>query len=217
MPDLPHLALYLAAALLLAITPGPGIFYVAARTLSGGRGEGIASSLGTGLGGMVHVVAGSLGVSAIVLTSAELFTALKLIGAAYLVWIGLRTWRAARLEATGLPGDVIAARAAIGPRRAFREGVLVEALNPKTAAFFLAFIPQFVDPAQGGIALQFVVLGSLSVALNTLADVAVAFAAGAVRDASKARPLLVTRLRQASGLGMIALGLGLAFARRPSG
>ena len=94
MPDLSQLALYVAASLLLAITPGPGLFYVAARTLSGGRAEGVASSFGTGLGGMVHVLAGSLGVSAVVLASTELFTALKLIGAAYLVWIGFRTVQA---------------------------------------------------------------------------------------------------------------------------
>src|ERR687885_2314136 len=99
VPDPTQLALYFAAALVLAVTPGPGVFYVAARTLAGGRAEGVASSCGTGLGGMVHVVAGSLGVSAIVLASAELFTALKLIGAAYLVWIGLRTFQAARQDA----------------------------------------------------------------------------------------------------------------------
>src|ERR671933_806811 len=105
MPDLTQLALYFAAAFVLAATPGPGIFYVAARTLAGGRAEGVASSFGTGLGGMVHVLAGSLGVSAIVLASAELFTALKLIGAAYLVWIGFRTFRSARREAvTALAG-----------------------------------------------------------------------------------------------------------------
>src|SRR3954469_23433677 len=99
MPNLSQLALYFAAALLLAATPGPGIFYVAARTLAGGRADGVASSLGTGLGGLVHVVAGSLGVSAIVLASAGLFTALKLVGAAYLLWIGLRTIRSARRDA----------------------------------------------------------------------------------------------------------------------
>lgn len=93
MPDLTQLVLYFAAAFVLAVTPGPGIFYVAARTLAGGRTEGVTSSLGTGLGGMVHVFAGSLGVSAIVLASAELFTALKLIGVAYLVWLGFRTVR----------------------------------------------------------------------------------------------------------------------------
>src|SRR3954470_3668619 len=99
MPNLTQLALYFAAALVLAVTPGPGIFYVAARTLAGGRAEGVASSFGTGLGGMVHVLAVGLGVSAVVLASAELFTILKLVGAAYLVWLGLRTLRSARRNA----------------------------------------------------------------------------------------------------------------------
>jgi threonine/homoserine/homoserine lactone efflux protein len=204
VPDLTQLALYFAAALLLAVTPGPGIFYVAARTLAGGRAEGVASSFGTGLGGMVHVLAGSLGVSAVVLASAELFTTLKLAGAAYLVWIGFRTVQVARRDAS------------IGPGRAFREGVLVEALNPKTAAFFLAFVPQFVDPAAGPVAPQFMVLGFVSVALNTLADVVVAFAAGGIRDGAVARPTLIRRLREGSGAAMIALGVGLALGKRPS-
>src|SRR4051794_1433959 len=181
MPDFNEFALFFAAALVLAVTPGPGIFYVAARTLVGGRAEGVASSFGTGLGGMVHVLAGSLGVSAIVLASAELFTALKLIGAAYLVWIGFRTIRSARREAsTALPSGPVTPP--MGVRRAFREGVLVEALNPKTAAFFLAFVPQFLDPAKGSVAVQFVVLGFVSVALNTLADIVVAFAASGFRQ-----------------------------------
>jgi threonine/homoserine/homoserine lactone efflux protein len=214
MPDFSQLALYLAAAFLLAITPGPGIFYVAARTLAGGRTEGVASSLGTGLGGMVHVLAGSLGVSALVLASAELFTALKLVGAAYLVWLGWRTFQAARRDAANvLAGGTV--EPPIGPRRAFREGVVVEALNPKTAAFFLAFIPQFVDMA-GSVALQFVVLGFISVVLNTLADIVVAFAASGIRDGAAARPELIKRLREASGGAMIALGIGLALAKRPA-
>lgn len=129
MPDLTQLALYFAAALLLAVTPGPGIFYVAARTLAGGRAEGVASSFGTGLGGMVHVLAGSLGISAIVLASAELFAALKLIGAIYLVWLGFRTIQLARRD-TSIGREDGSGAPAIGPRRAFREGVLVEALNP---------------------------------------------------------------------------------------
>src|SRR4051794_12133403 len=98
MPDLTPFAVFFAAALVLAILPGPGIFYVAARSLAGGRAEGVASSFGTGLGGMVHVVAGSLGVSALVLASAELFAALKLAGAAYLIWLGLRAFRSARRQ-----------------------------------------------------------------------------------------------------------------------
>jgi threonine/homoserine/homoserine lactone efflux protein len=215
MPHCTQLTLFFAAAFVLAVTPGPGIFYVAARTLSGGRAEGVASSFGTGLGGMVHVLAGTLGVSAIVLASAELFTALKLLGAAYLVWIGLRTLLAARRdEMAMLAGG--RAPPPIGAPRAFREGVLVEALNPKTAAFFLAFVPQFVDPSAGNVALQFAALGALSVALNTLADVAVAFGASRIRAGAAARPRLIRRLREASGAAMITLGLGLALARRPS-
>lgn len=214
MPDLAQLALYVAAAFLLAITPGPGIFYVAARTLAGGRTEGVASSFGTGLGGMVHVLAGGLGVSAIVLASAELFTALKLFGAAYLVWLGFRTFQAARRDAANvLSGGTV--EPPLGPRKAFREGVVVEALNPKTAAFFLAFIPQFVDTT-ASVALQFVVLGFISVMLNTLADIVVAFAASGIREGAAARPRLIGRLREASGGAMIALGVGLALAKRPS-
>ena len=214
MPDLAQLSVYFAAALLLAITPGPGIFYVAARTLAGGRAEGIASSLGTGLGGMIHVLAGSVGVSAIVLASAEVFTALKLLGAVYLLWIGFRTIQAARHDAAsalaGAPPPP-----PIGPRKAFREGVLVEAMNPKTAAFFLAFVPQFVDPAKGDVALQFMVLGLVSVTLNTLADIVIAFAAGHVREGAASRPATIRRLREASGGLMITLGVGLALAKRP--
>ncbi len=215
MPDPTQFALFFVAALVLAVTPGPGIFYVAARTLAGGRTEGMASSFGTGLGGMVHVFAGALGVSAIVLASAELFTALKLVGAAYLVWLGIRTVQIARRDANAalIRGETAAP---VGARRAFREGAIVEALNPKTAAFFLAFIPQFVSPASGSVALQFLLLGFLSVALNTLADIGVALAASRIRQGAAARPNLVRRLREGSGAAMVALGIGLAFAKRPA-
>jgi threonine/homoserine/homoserine lactone efflux protein len=213
MPDPSHLALFFAASVLLAVTPGPGMFYVAARTLSGGRAEGIASSFGTGLGGAVHVFAGALGVSALVMASADLFTTLKVVGAAYLVWLGARTIVAARRDVQAAGQD---ATPPVGVRRAFREGVLVESLNPKTAAFFLAFIPQFVDPNEGHVALQFVLLGVVSVVLNTLADIVVAFAASGVREGAAARPGFIRRLREASGAAMIALGVALALTRRPA-
>jgi threonine/homoserine/homoserine lactone efflux protein len=205
-------ALFLAAATVIAVTPGPGIFYVGARALSGGRGEGIASSLGTGLGGMVHIVAGAVGVSALLMASAEAFTLLKLVGAAYLVWLGLRTIRSAAV-APGLPLAIAAA----GRWRAFREGVVVEALNPKTAAFFLAFLPQFIDPARGDAGLQFILLGLVSVTLNTLSDVVVAFAAASLGARLATRPRVVQRMRQASGGVLCGLGLALLAARRPAG
>jgi threonine/homoserine/homoserine lactone efflux protein len=132
-----------------------------------------------------------------------------------MIWFGLRTVRSARRDASAdLEGG--SATPPVGARRAFREGVLVEALNPKTAAFFLAFVPQFVDPVAGHVALQFVVLGFVSVALNTLADVVVAFAASGIRKGAAARPALIRRLREASGAAMVALGIGLALARRPA-
>ena len=199
--------LFFAAALVIAVVPGPGIFYVAARTLSGGSKAGIASTFGTALGGLVHVVAGGLGVSAIILASAELFTALKFAGALYLIWLGFRTFREAR---DPLPPQV----SPVGNPRAFREGVLVEALNPKTAAFFLAFIPQFLDPAGGTPALQFMTLGLISVTLNTLADVIAVMTASAAQ--SSLAPHLFQRLRQGSGLFIAGLGISLALARRPT-
>jgi threonine/homoserine/homoserine lactone efflux protein len=210
MTDGYGLLLFFVAALAVAITPGPGIFYVAARTLAAGRGEGIASTLGTGLGGLVHVVAGAIGVSALVMASAEAFTFLKLAGAAYLIWLGIKTFH------TAGQNSVLLATETSGWRRAFREGVIVEALNPKTAAFFLAFIPQFVDPAHGGVAAQFVALGLVSVVLNTLADVVVTFLASNVRASLIGRPLFITRLRQGSGMVLCGLGATLAVARRPA-
>jgi len=209
MPSPESFVLFFAAALLIAITPGPGLFYVTARTLAGGRREGIASSCGTAIGGLVHVLAGAFGVSALVMASAEAFTLLKLFGAAYLVWLGFKTLREAKAEALT---DVSAS----GPWRAFRDGVLVEALNPKTAAFFLAFIPQFVRLDQGGVALQFVTLGLVSIALNTLGAVLVTLMASRARDSLARRPHVIRRVRQASGMVMCSLGALLALARRPA-
>ena len=204
--------LFLLAASLIALSPGPGIFYVAARTLAGGRDEGLASSFGTGIGGLVHVGAGAIGVSALVLASAEAFALLKIAGAGYLVWIGIKTVRDARHDvhlAAGVSAE------ATGARRAFRDGIVVEALNPKTAAFFLAFLPQFVDPAAGPVWLQFLALGLISVILNTAVDVAVAFLASRARSVAIARPTLLRRLRQGAGVAIAGLGLALVFARRP--
>lgn len=215
MPEFTQFVLFVAAATLLAVTPGPGIFYVAARTLAAGRAEGVASSFGTGVGGLFHVIAGAIGVSTLVMASAEVFTALKLLGALYLIWLGVRTIRSARqVVATRAPdaGD----HRVDGAHRAFREGILVEALNPKTAAFFLAFIPQFVNPSVGSVSTQFIVLGVVSVALNTAVDLVVAFTAGKVREGADVYPKRIQRIREASGCAMVVLGLGLLIARRPA-
>jgi threonine/homoserine/homoserine lactone efflux protein len=209
IPTAANFSLFLLAALVIAAVPGPGIFYVAARTLAGGRKAGIASTFGTALGGLVHVIAGGLGVSAIIMASAELFTVLKFAGALYLVWLGFRTFRQAGLSQ---PGPI----EPVGARQAFRDGIVVEALNPKTAAFFLAFIPQFIDQASGHPALQFITLGLISVMLNTLADVIVVAIAASARATLARKPKLVRRLRQGSGLFIAGLGISLALARRPA-
>jgi threonine/homoserine/homoserine lactone efflux protein len=157
----------------------------------------------------VHVTAGGLGISALILASAQAFAALKYAGALYLIWLGLRTFR----EAGRLPLDIAQTRPT---GRAFREGIVVEATNPKTAAFFLAFIPQFLDATPAHPALQFMMLGLISVALNTLADVVVVIAAAATRNNFVRRPHLFHRMRQGSGLFMMGLGFSLVLARRPA-
>jgi threonine/homoserine/homoserine lactone efflux protein len=202
-------SLFLVAALIVAAVPGPGIFYVAARTLSEGRKAGIASTFGTALGGLVQVIAGGLGISALILASAQVFAILKFAGALYLIWLGIRAFR----EAAALPVETTKPA---GSERAFREGIVVEATNPKTAAFLLAFIPQFLGTTAAHPALQFVMLGLISVALNTLADLVVVAAASATRKNFMTRLCLFQRMRQGSGLFMIGLGVSMVLARRPA-
>jgi threonine/homoserine/homoserine lactone efflux protein len=204
MIDSHHFLLFLAAALVLAITPGPGIFYVLARTLAGGRREGIESSLGTFFGGLFHVFAAALGVSAILATSAVAFHTVKYAGAAYLVWLGIRMIRARNAE--------MPAQTAAPAQGSFRQGILTEALNPKTALFFLSFIPQFIVAGRGHVFLQFIVLGTISVLLNTIADLVVVFMAAPLERKLKNSVKFRRRQRLASGLGMIGLGPYVAFA-----
>jgi threonine/homoserine/homoserine lactone efflux protein len=206
MPDFQNFLLFFAAALIVAVTPGPGIIYIVARTLAGGRTEGLASSVGLGLGGLVHIVAGAVGISALVMASAEAFTLLKFAGAFYLIWLGFKTWREAGVVETMEVQTT-------GTYRAFREGVIVEALNPKTAAFFLAFIPQFIGPS-ASVAAQFIILGLISVALNTSVDLIVTYWAARARTGLENRPSFVTKTRRASGALMCGLGATLLFARR---
>jgi threonine/homoserine/homoserine lactone efflux protein len=207
---MPHILLFAAAAFVLAVTPGPGMFYVVGRTWSAGRRDGLASSLGTMLGGLVHITACVVGVSALVMASATAFSALKLVGGIYLIYLGIQTFRAASREALAMPDET----AKDGAMRAFRQGVVVEATNPKTAAFFLAFIPQFIVMGEGHVALQFLVLGVISVLLNTGADLVAVMGAAKLHARLVHRPSLFRRLRQGSGVMMASLGVGLLAARR---
>ncbi len=213
MPTLDTLLVFTGAALVLAALPGPGLLYVAGRTLAEGRRVGLASSLGAGLGGLVHVLAGALGVSALIVASATAFTVLKVAGGLYLLYLAWQTWRsagAAALPEAGGPGLTL------GVGRALRQGVVVEATNPKTAAFFLALIPQFVDPSQRGVVLQFATLGLVSVALNTAMAALVVTLAASLRARVTARPSLLRRLQQGSAAILGSLGVWLLLSRRPS-
>ncbi|HLJ91301.1 MAG TPA: LysE family translocator [Candidatus Angelobacter sp.] len=200
MPDLQHFTLFLSAALLLAIAPGPGMIYVLTRSLAGGRREGILSSLGTFAGGMVHVLAAATGLSVILATSALAFSLVKYAGAAYLVYLGIRMILNARNIHDDAPFQIVK------NTRPFWQGVATEVLNPKTALFFLSFIPQFVSGAHGHTFRQFIVLGSVSVALNTTADLLVVWFAGPIGKKLKESRRLRQRQQTGTGLAMIALG-----------
>lgn len=198
---------FLIAAIALAITPGPGIAYVVARTVAGGRSEGLASCFGTGLGGLLHVLAAALGLSFVIAQSAVAFNLLKYIGAAYLVYLGIRM-----LLHSGQPTKV-EAMATQGARRALFDGIMVEALNVKTALFFLAFLPQFVTPGES-LAPQLVLLGTICVALNTLVDVVAVFSAHRLLESGAARAARARLMTRVSGVTMLGLAAFLALARR---
>ncbi len=198
---------FFIAAVVLAITPGPGIAYVVARTVAGGRAEGLASCLGTALGGMLHVLAAATGLSLLVAQSALAFTVVKYLGAVYLVYLGVRML----LQKDGDTASV--AVEAQGARRALLEGILVEVLNVKTALFFLAFLPQFVRASEPVIP-QLVLLGTICVTLNTLVDIVAVLSSARLLASSAARAARVRLLRRVSGGTMVALGALLAVSRR---
>lgn len=198
---------FLLAAVVLAITPGPGIAYVVARTVAGGRAEGLASCLGTGIGGLVHVLAAAAGLSLLLAQSAFAFNLLKLAGAAYLVYLGLR------LLLHREPDTAPEAETPAGARKALFEGIVVEALNVKTALFFLAFLPQFTT-STAPLLPQLVLMGCICVALNTLVDVLAVFAAQRLLVSGAARAARARTLTRVSGVTMVGLGAMLALARR---
>jgi threonine/homoserine/homoserine lactone efflux protein len=198
---------FLVAATVLAFTPGPGIAYVVARTVSGGRAEGLASCLGTALGGMLHVLAAAFGLSAVLATSALAFSVVKYVGAAYLIYLGLRLLLSKR------SAELAGVTPALGLRRAFRDGAVVEALNVKTAIFFLAFLPQFVVAGEPLVP-QLLLLGTICVALNTCVDVLAVFGASRFLGSGVAKAARERLLTRVSGVTMLGLGVYLAAAKR---
>jgi threonine/homoserine/homoserine lactone efflux protein len=207
MPDAPHMFAFLLAALVLAVIPGPGLLYVLARSIGGGSAAGLRSSLGTGVGGCVHVAAAAAGLSAVLAASATAFATVKYLGAVYLVWLGLRMLT----ESGAVPGH----RGSTADAHAFRQGVLTEALNPKTALFFVSFLPQFVQPEAGPLAAQMAVLGLISITLNTSADLLVALAAGRLGQRLTGNARRWRQQRKVSGGLLVGLGVYAAVSERP--
>ncbi|HLV87728.1 MAG TPA: LysE family translocator [Candidatus Sulfotelmatobacter sp.] len=206
MLDSTRFLLFLSAALLLAIAPGPGMLYVLARSLAGGKREGVLSAVGTFFGGMVHVFAAAAGISIILAKSAAAFATVKYIGAAYLCFLGIRMiLDARRSDSAPEPSEL-----ALPARNPLWQGVATEVLNPKTALFFLSFIPQFVNRASGHVFLQFVLLGTISVVMNTTADLLVIALAGPLGNRIRSSASFRRTQRTVTGTIMIGLGTYLA-------
>lgn len=206
MPDLATLTLFVAAAMLLFIVPGPAVLYIVTRSLSQGRKAGLVSVLGIHLGSLIHIAAAMAGLSALIAASATAFTALRWAGAAYLVYLGIRTLRSG--------DDLFATGPARGTsyRRIFTQGAIVNVLNPKTALFFLAFVPQFVDPTAGNPTTQILVLGLAFVVAGLVSDGMYAILAGTIGDHMAHRPRWRRTSRYAAGAIYIALGAAAAFS-----
>lgn len=200
--------LFVIAATTLLIIPGPAVFYIMARSIDQGTKAGLVSVLGVSLGGSVHVIAGAIGVSAILMTSATAFHIVKYLGAAYLIYLGVKTLCSSSKEITAdLPTP---------PRKnlskIFFQSILVEVMNPKTALFFLAFFPQFISPSAGSVSGQFLLLGAIFVILAIISDGMYAVLAASIRKWILASNVSSTLLNRITGYFYIALGVFSAFA-----
>jgi len=200
------LVLFMTGAMLLLLVPGPAVLYITSRSIGLGRAAGLVSAMGIAVGTLVHVAAATLGLSALLVSSATAFQFVKYAGAAYLIYLGIRTLRggdAARLDPTGERRSL---------RSIFGQGVLVNLLNPKTALFFLAFLPQFVNPARGHATLQIFELGVLFALMGWVSDSVWATIAGTFGTRLRGNVRLRSTQRKVSGGALIALGLASAFS-----
>ncbi|HEY2928522.1 LysE family translocator [Piscinibacter sp.] len=203
--DLP---LFAAAALLVNLTPGPDMLFVIGSSAAHGRRGGVMAALGVGAGCLLHTALAAVGLSALLAASALAFDIVKWVGAAYLVWVGIGMLRAGRPD--------VAKPVAVESRRVFWQGALTNALNPKVALFFLAFLPQFITPAASGQALAFLALGALFNVGGTAVNIAVAWLAGGVRErwSAAAGGSAGRWVRRAAGALFVGLGLKLALGSR---
>jgi threonine/homoserine/homoserine lactone efflux protein len=208
-----HYWLFIATAVLLIITPGQDTFFILGRSLAGGRSAGIAAALGVSAGTVIHTVLAALGLSALLATSPHAFMAVKLAGAAYLIYIGVR---ALFSKASGVPGETRddTRDAGHANRAAFRQGVLTNLLNPKVALFFLALLPQFIEAGSAHKVGAFLALGLSFVAMGVVWCVMLAVAAASLRGLFLRRPSMSTVLNRFAGAVFIGLGIKLATSRQ---
>ncbi len=202
--DLSTLALFCAAALALAVVPGPAVLYIVAQSVDQGRFAGFVSALGISVGGLVHVLAATIGLSSLLASSATAFTIVKYAGAAYLVFLGIRRLLAREIAES----DVV--RAPRSRRRLFVDGIVVNVLNPKAALFFIAFLPQFLDPDAGAATLQIFALGLIFVVIALGSDSLWALTAGTLGGWLKQSPAYFAVRRWVTGTVFVALGLSTA-------
>jgi threonine/homoserine/homoserine lactone efflux protein len=200
------LALFALAAGALIVTPGPAVLFIVARSVHQGRRAGLLSALGVATGGLVHVAGAVLGFSALIASSAVAFGAVRWFGAAYLVYLGVKTLLTQSEDA------VVEVPPPAPPRRLLAQGFVVAVLNPKTALFFLAFLPQFVDPGRGRVPLQMLVLGSTFLGLAIVSDASYALLAGSLAARLGRTALARRRARLFTGGVYVALGVGTALA-----
>lgn len=209
MPSYDVLAAFFATAAVFAFIPGPAMLYATAQTLAGGRVAGLMASLGIHVGCYVHVFAAAAGLSVLFHAVPVLYLAVKLIGAAYLIWLGIALFRSRGVDGTGLPQ----VRRKSG-RRAFAESVTVEVLNPKTAIFFMAFLPQFIDSgANFPVWLQFLLLGTVVNLMFSLADIICVLLAGSLLGRLQRSTRTVRLMQRAGGMVLVGLGINVAFQR----
>jgi threonine/homoserine/homoserine lactone efflux protein len=207
VPDLSSIVTFAIASVALLLIPGPAVIYVLNRSVSDGREVGLAAVAGLELGNFVHVVAATAGLSAVLATSATAFNAVKWLGAAYLVFVGLRTLAT---KPRAVSGD----SASVSRRRSFSQGVIVNTLNPKVALFFLSYLPQFIDPDNGAAWSQALVLGSIFVAIGCLTDGMYALTASALRTVLLRGRTLPFVQRYVAGTVFVALGVVAATTKR---
>jgi threonine/homoserine/homoserine lactone efflux protein len=209
MPETSTLALFAVAAVTLLVIPGPAVLYIVTRSVDQGRAAGLASVCGVHVGTLVHVAAAALGLSALLVSSATAYDTVRWLGAAYLVWLGVRRLLARDED---LPAAAGPDTRRPGLRRIFAQGVVVNILNPKTALFFLAFLPQFVDTARGSVPFQVVVFGVAFVLLGLVSDGAYALLASTGAGWLRRRPGVARASRLVSGGVLISLGVTTAQA-----